>query len=87
MIAQSLKRGDVQCTLGCLSPDNKTTKQGFKCRLFRLKVTKTKLGGEGGHIGPTLAPEAILFESPCRAHSETKIAQIKCQGRDFNQLF
>ena len=23
------------------------------------------------HIGPTLAPEAILFESPCRAHSET----------------
>ena len=22
------------------------------------------------HIGPTLAPEAILFESPCRAHSE-----------------
>ena len=23
------------------------------------------------HIGPTLAPEAILFESPCRAHSGT----------------
>ena len=23
------------------------------------------------HIGPTLAPEAILFESPCRAHPET----------------
>ena len=23
------------------------------------------------HIGPTLAPEAILFESPCRASSET----------------
>ena len=22
------------------------------------------------HIGPTLAPEAILFESPCRVHSE-----------------
>ena len=21
------------------------------------------------HIGPTLAPEAMLFESPCRAHS------------------
>ena len=39
------------------------------------------------HIGPTLAPEAILFESPCRAHSETKIAQIICQGRDFNHLF
>ena len=32
----------------------------------------------GGHIGPTLAPEAILFESPCRAHSETQIAQIIC---------
>ena len=43
--------------------------------------------GRGGHIGPTLAPEAILFESPCRAHSETKIAQILCQGRDFNHLF
>ena len=41
----------------------------------------------GEHIGPTLAPEAILFESPCRAHSETKIAQIICQGKDFNQLF
>ena len=39
------------------------------------------------HIGPTLAPEAILFESPCSAHSETKIAQIICQGRDFDQLF
>ena len=25
----------------------------------------------GGHNGPTLAPEAIQFESPCRAHSET----------------
>ena len=23
------------------------------------------------HIGPTLAPEAILLESPCTAHSET----------------
>ena len=41
----------------------------------------------GGHIGPTLAPEAILFESPCSAHSETKIAQTICQGRDFNHLF
>ena len=39
------------------------------------------------HIGPTLAPEAILFESPCRARSETKIAKIICQGRDFNHLF
>ena len=39
------------------------------------------------HNGPTLAPEAILFESPCRAHSETKVAQITCQGRDFNHLF
>ena len=29
----------------------------------------------GGHIGPTLAPEAILFESPCRANSETKMAK------------
>ena len=42
---------------------------------------------EGGHIGPTLAPEAILFESPCRAHSETKIAQTLCQGRDFHHFF
>ena len=39
------------------------------------------------HIGPTLAPEANLCESPFRAHSETKIAQIICQGRDFNHLF
>ena len=39
------------------------------------------------HNGRTVAPEAILFESPCRAHSETKIAQIICQGRDFNHLF
>ena len=29
------------------------------------------LGKPPPHIGPTLAPEAILFESPCRAHSET----------------
>ena len=28
------------------------------------------LGKPPPHIGPTLAPEAILFESPCRAHSE-----------------
>ena len=41
----------------------------------------------GGHNGRTVAPEAILFESPCRAHSETKIAQIICQGRDSNHLF
>ena len=39
------------------------------------------------HNGRTVAPEAILFESPCRAHPETKIAQIICQGRDFHQLF
>ena len=25
----------------------------------------------GVHNGRTVAPEAILFESPCRAHSET----------------
>ena len=30
------------------------------------------------HNGRTVAPEAILFESPCRAHSETQIAQIIC---------
>ena len=47
----------------------------------------TLLGLGGGHIGPTLAPEAILFESPCRAHSETKIAQIICQDGDLYQLF
>ena len=28
-------------------------------------------GGGGGHNGRTVAPEAILFESPCRAHPET----------------
>ena len=39
------------------------------------------------HNGRTVAPEAILFESPCRAHSETQIAQIIWQGRDIDQLF
>ena len=29
----------------------------------------------GGHNGRTVAPEAILFESPCRANSETKMAK------------
>ena len=27
------------------------------------------------HYGRTVAPEAILFESPCRANSETKMAK------------
>ena len=29
----------------------------------------------GGHNGQTVAPEEILFESPCRANSETKMAK------------
>ena len=29
----------------------------------------------GVHNGRTVAPEAILFESPCRANSETKMAK------------
>ena len=40
----------------------------------RGSISKSGEGGNvkwGGHIGPTLVPEAILFESPCRAHSET----------------
>ena len=32
-------------------------------------------GWGGGHYGRTVAPEAILFESPCRANSETKMAK------------
>ena len=34
----------------------------------------TPTGGRG-HNGRTVAPEAILFESPCRANSETKMAK------------
>ena len=33
------------------------------------------LSSVGGHNGRTVAPEAILFESPCRANSETKMAK------------
>ena len=33
------------------------------------------IGGYPPHNGRTVAPEAILFESPCRANSETKMAK------------
>ena len=32
-------------------------------------------GGLTSHNGRTVAPEEILFESPCRANSETKMAK------------
>ena len=35
-----------------------------------IKGTPASGVGAGGHSGRTLAPEAIEFESPCRAHSE-----------------
>ena len=51
-------------------------------RLMTVAPLYAGIGGKGvggvevevvvgvvGHIGPTLAPEAILFESPCRVHS------------------
>ena len=34
-------------------------------------VGREAVGPMGGHNGRTVAPEAILFESPCTAHSET----------------
>ena len=46
-----------------------------KGRLYFIRGKKLNLKSQKTvtppHIGPTLAPEAILFESPCRAHSET----------------
>ena len=39
-----------------------------------VKKPLAELGGTP-HYGRTVAPEAILFESPCRANSETKMAK------------
>ena len=44
--------------------------EGFK-EVFLRKKLQYNFPKMRGHIGPILAPEAILFESPCRAHSET----------------
>ena len=49
--------------------DQLKIREGFKKSKWKFKMAFAMKGG--GHIGPTLAPEAILFESPCRAHSET----------------
>ena len=42
----------------------------YACQLLRAHSGHWYIKGPPPHIGSTLAPEAILFESPCRAHSE-----------------
>ena len=47
----------------------------FPLNFFEHNDCLIRVGEEGGHNGRTVAPEAILFESPCRANSETKMAK------------
>ena len=42
---------------------------------FSLLLKVRTEGAAPPHNGRTVAPEAILFESPCRANSETKMAK------------
>ena len=42
---------------------------------YETKKSLTLFDTGGAHNGRTVAPEAILFESPCRANSETKMAK------------
>ena len=51
------------------------------------KLQRCPGGGGGGHSGRTLAPEAIQFESPCRASSETLIGKTVCQYIDLYEVF
>ena len=44
-------------------------RDGFKKSKWKFKMAFAMKGA--GHNGRTVAPEAILFESPCRAHPET----------------
>ena len=44
----------------------------FSCHQMKLTFMTISISPcGGGHYGRTVAPEAILFESPCRAHPET----------------
>ena len=50
---------------GAIFCEGNTQKENIFLRII------PKLVGTPPHNGRTVAPEAILFESPCRAHSET----------------
>ena len=50
--------------------EKKTSFLALLGKNFPEKLSGLSVKG-GGHNGRTVAPEAILFESPCKAHPET----------------